>query len=215
MAKNTSTRNSAEMTHVHADRAADSRTAACDRGSFDGSDRHHFFPRVSSYTLKKVVSVTIFIVAICGLGELSSAPPPEVQSELSQLRVHRITHRVQSLPGSLQTALARLFEQKSLELGNPNDPIGGSVTFTGDPDRFAPYRRLIFAFDTKHFHFIYDEHGDPENSANVLVFAKAQRGEPKFAWGGVDLRRPFAKNPQELRSRILRGNLFDNKDFVW
>jgi hypothetical protein len=34
------------MTHALAVPHADSRTAACSRGSFDGSDRDYFFPRI-------------------------------------------------------------------------------------------------------------------------------------------------------------------------
>jgi len=36
------------MTHALAVPHADSRTAACGRGSFDGSDRDYFFPRIVS-----------------------------------------------------------------------------------------------------------------------------------------------------------------------
>src|SRR5438128_307196 len=46
MARNTFSKNSAVTIHVLAVPAADSRTAACSRGSFDGSDRNYFFPRL-------------------------------------------------------------------------------------------------------------------------------------------------------------------------
>src|SRR2546421_7234641 len=48
MARNTSSKSSAAMTRALAAPHANSRTAACSRGSFDGSDRDYFFPRVVS-----------------------------------------------------------------------------------------------------------------------------------------------------------------------
>jgi hypothetical protein len=48
MARKTLSKSSAAMTHALAAPRADSRTAACSRGSFDGSDRNYFFPRIVS-----------------------------------------------------------------------------------------------------------------------------------------------------------------------
>ena len=48
MARSTCRRSLAAMTHVLAVPRVDSRTAACSRGSFDGSERDYFFPRMIS-----------------------------------------------------------------------------------------------------------------------------------------------------------------------
>ena len=45
-ATSTFQKSSAATIHVLAAPRADSSTVACSRASFDGSDRHHFFPRV-------------------------------------------------------------------------------------------------------------------------------------------------------------------------
>ena len=63
-ARNTSSRSSAAMTRALAVPHADSKTAVCSRGSFDGSDRDHFFPRMigvfatfaSNQTMKRIAA---------------------------------------------------------------------------------------------------------------------------------------------------------------
>jgi hypothetical protein len=140
-------------------------------------------------------------------------PPAELRQELTQLhRVPTITS-VGALPAPLKTSLAKTFHQKSLQLGNPSDLIGGSVTYTGDPARNAPYRRLVFAFETDNFYIVYYEHGDPENAQSALAFTKRDHS-PKLAWGGADLK-SRARSPQEVATRILKGKLWDDHPYIW
>jgi hypothetical protein len=153
------------------------------------------------------------IVALIAAAKASALPPPEVRQELTQLHVVRNLPSVQTLPATLKTSLTKTFHQKSLQLGNPSDLIGGAVTYTGDPARFAPYRRLVFAFETPSFYVVYYQHGDPENAQSALVFTKRDR-PPRLAWGGADLKNP-AKSPQELAKRILKGKVWDDKPYIW
>src|SRR5437868_5203612 len=128
--------------------------------------------------------------------EVSAVPPPQVRQELVHLQVVRSLPSVQALPTPLKKSLAKTFHQKSLQLGNPSDLIGGAVTYTGDPARNAPYRRLVFAFETPSFYVVYYQHGDPENAQSALVFTK-QDHPPRLAWGGADLN-AAARSPHEL-----------------
>lgn len=145
----------------------------------------------------------------------TAAPPPDVMKELTSGNLRMIGRRVDDIGPELRAALAKTFHQRRLELGNPNAAIGGAVTYTGDPARSAPYRRLIFAFKTLNYAFVYYESGDPELSASCLVFDAQVQNEPRLVWGGADLKRPFARNPSELRIRIRNGKLFDDHPYVW
>ena len=145
--------------------------------------------------------------------DASAAPPPQVRQELVQLQLVRRLPSVRSLPVPLKSSLAKTFHQKSLELGNPSDLIGGAVTYTGDPARLAPYRRLVFAFETPSFYIVCYEHGDPENAQSALVFSKRDN-PPKLVWGGADLKKP-ARSPQELAKRILNGKVWDDQAYLW
>jgi hypothetical protein len=160
--------------------------------------------------LRRILLVSLALVPAA---RASASPPPQVREELANLRVVRTLSRVPALPAPLKTSLAKIFHQKSLELGNPSDLIGGSVTYTGDPARNAPYRRLLFAFETPSFFVVYYQHGDPENAYSALVFTK-QDHSPKLAWGGADLN-AAAQSPQELATRILKGKVWDDKPYIW
>jgi hypothetical protein len=123
--------------------------------------------------------------------------------------------KVDQLPVPLRNSLGRTFHQKVLQLGNPRDLIGGAVTYTGDAARFAPHRRLIFAFNTQRYAFVYYEKGDPELGAACLIFDTTKLEHPRLVWGGVDLDRPFARNVSELRTRITHGKLWDDHPYIW
>jgi hypothetical protein len=156
--------------------------------------------------------------AFCFAGVCSNViagPPPAALAELKLLKLSKLMVRVDQIPSPLREVLAKTFHQKVLKLGNPQDLIGGAVTYTGDPARFAPYRRLIFAFETQRYAFVYYESGDPELSASCLIFDITNSQHPRFIWGGADLHRPFARNPLELRERIARGKLWDDKPYIW
>jgi hypothetical protein len=164
---------------------------------------------MTSAPSRSLLPIIVLIVA----AKASALPSPEVRQELEHLQVMRSLPSVGTLPAPLKTSLAKTFRQKSLQLGNPSDLIGGAVTYTGDPARFAPYRRLIFAFETSSFYVVYYQHGDPENAQSALVFTKRHH-PPRLAWGGADLKNP-AKSPQELAKRILKGKVWDDKPYIW
>jgi hypothetical protein len=152
-------------------------------------------------------------LALIASSDTSASPSPQVRQELANLQVVRSFPNVRTLPALLKTSLAKTFHQKSLALGNPSDLIGGAVTYTGDPARFAPYRRLVFAFETPIFYIVYYQHGDPENAQSALIFSKRDK-PPKLAWGGADLQ-SAARSPQELVKRILKGKVWDDKPYIW
>src|SRR5690348_15710543 len=118
-------------------------------------------------------------IALAAVSTASALPPPSVHQKLTHLQVLRTMRTVAAIPVPLKASLAETFHQKSLQLGNPSDLIGGSVTYTGDPARNAPCRRLLFAFETPTFYVVYYQHGDPENAQSALVFTK-QSHPPKL-----------------------------------
>lgn len=161
--------------------------------------------------------IGIVSLGVCAFVQLDilAAPPQGPLTELNSSNAGKVTVRVDELSLPLRKSLAKTFHQKILQLGNPGDLIGGAVTYTGDPARFAPYRRLIFAFETQHYAFVYYESGDPELSASCLIFDITNAQHPRFVWGGADLHRPFARNLSELRTRLARGKLWDDKPYIW
>ena len=181
-------------------------------------DCHATLPWLISFSLDDMTPCLARYLLLISLAFIPAAtafalPPPHVREELAKLHVVRSVSSVGALPAPLRTSLAKTFHQKSLELGNPSDLIGGAVTYTGDPARNAPYRRLIFAFETPSFYVVYYQHGDPENAQSALVFTK-QGHPPKLAWGGADLN-AAARSPHELATRILKGKVWDDKPYIW
>jgi hypothetical protein len=152
-------------------------------------------------------------IAFAAATHALASPPSQLRQELAQLHGARSITSVAALPSALKASLAKTFQQKSLQLGNPSGLIGGSVTYTGDPARNAPYRRLVFAFETPSFYIVYYEHGDPENAQSALAFTKRDH-PPKLAWGGADLN-PRARSPHAVATRILEGKLWDDKPYIW
>lgn len=162
----------------------------------------------------KGTKIILFICAV-GCSNLCALPPSGAVADLKALKPIKVVTRVDQLSAPLRKSLARTFHQKTLQLGNPGDLIGGAVTYRGDPARLAPYRRLIFAFETQRHAFVYYESGDPELSASCLIYDTTNSSHPRFVWGGADLHRPFARNPSELRARISGGKLWDDKPYIW
>jgi len=152
-------------------------------------------------------------IVLAAVGTASALPPQSVRQELTHLQVLRTISTVAAMPAPLKASLTKTFHQKSLQLGNPSDLIGGAVTYTGDPARNAPYRRLIFAFETPSFYVVYYQHGDPENAQSALVLTK-QDHPPRLAWGGADLN-AAARSPHELATRILKGKVWDDRPYIW
>ncbi len=158
--------------------------------------------------------VWMFVVcSILEVGALAS-PPKTVVSDLAGASLGRRITSVQELPSQLKFALAGAFTQKTLDLGNPNQPIGAEIVTAGTPH--YPDRRLIFAFETPKYYVVYVEYGPPAVHASALVFDKTKSESLRFVWGGVDLRMPpFATSPGELAKRILAGKLRDDRGFIW
>src|SRR4051812_30504089 len=87
-------------------------------------------------------------VVLAAVSTVSAVPPQSLRQELTHLQVLRKISTVAAMPAPLKASLTKTFHQNSLQLGNPSGLVGGAVTYTGDPARNAPYRRLLFAFET-------------------------------------------------------------------
>jgi hypothetical protein len=87
-----------------------------------------------------------------------------------------------------------------------------SFYYLGDPEAGLPERRLVLAFETPHYYFVYYEAGHPWH-AGALAFGKTPRVQ--LVWGGADLNTPYAKSPRQLRTRILHHRLFDDRKYIW
>jgi hypothetical protein len=162
----------------------------------------------------KASYLLLFSLASIEATQALALPPRQVREELANLKVMHTLPGVGTFPAALKTSLAKTFHQRLLELGNPSDLIGGAVTYTGDPARSAPYRRLVFAFETPSFYVVYYKKGDPENAHAALVFTKPNHA-PRLVWGGGDLNTAAARSPHELATRILKGKLWDDKPYIW
>lgn len=150
------------------------------------------------------------------LANLDAAAPQALKRDLSDLSSEKMMLTVDSMPAQLKRTLARTFHQKKLEMSDPQGPLGSTeLIMAGDRRGFAPMRRLLFAFETKHFYYVYYEKGHPEGGASPIVFRKHQDGTASFVWGGFDENAHYAKKPQELASRILAGRIRDNLPFIW
>lgn len=139
--------------------------------------------------------------------------PPEVMRDLSDRQVGKLITQVQSLPLPIQSALAKIFRQKKLYLGNPNQPLGVELSLPGQTD--FPARRLIFAFESPNYYVVYFETGPPAIHASVLVVNKLERKSPRLVWGAADLHTPFAKDRSGLVRRIASGKLFERHRMIW
>jgi hypothetical protein len=143
----------------------------------------------------------------------SAAVPPEVMRDLAGPQVEKLITQVQNLPLPVQSALARIFHQSKLYLGNPNQPLGVELSLPGQAD--FPARRLIFAFESLKYYVIYFEVGPPAIHASVLVLNKRGRKSPRLVWGAADLHRPFAEDRSGLVRRIASGKLFEHRTMIW
>jgi hypothetical protein len=156
----------------------------------------------------------IGILALClSLHAARASAPPEVVRDLTDPRVGEMITRVQSLPRPVQSALARIFVQKQLYLGNPDQPLGVELSLPGQPD--FPGRRLIFAFESPNYYVVYFETGPPAVHASVLVLDRPGRKSPRLVWGAADLHKPFARNRTELLRRLKSGRLFEHAKMIW
>ena len=126
--------------------------------------------------------------------------------------------KVDALPKSLRHSLSRAFrDPHHLDLASAGEPVRESeVLIVGDRESEAdarrPYRRLIFAFETRSFYVVYYEHRVPV-AGLALVFNKA--GQHQLIWGGIDFDEPWAKSPQALSQRILNNRLDDRSHPYW
>lgn len=142
-----------------------------------------------------------------------AAPPKTFVLDLAEVSLNRGMISVAELPPKLKVALAKTFGQRTLYLGNPDEPLGDEILVVGSPQH--PDRRLIFAFQTPKYYVVYVEYRPPAVHASVLVFGKTSAKALPLVWGGVDLRMPpFAKSPRELAKLIRTGKLREGR-FIW
>jgi hypothetical protein len=153
------------------------------------------------------------LVLCLSLHAARATAPPEVLRDITHPQVGKMITRVQSLPLPVQSSLARIFVQKKLYLGNPDQPLGVELSLPGQPD--FPGRRLIFAFESPNYYVVYFESGPPAVHASVLVLNRPGRKSSRLVWGAADLRRPFAKDRTDLLRRIVSGRLFEHARMIW
>lgn len=158
---------------------------------------------------KLIATLTLFL----SLQAATATAPPEVVRDLSDRQTGKMITRVQGLPLPVQSALARIFVQKQLYLGNPNQPLGAELSLPGQRD--FPGRRLIFAFESRNYYVVYFETGPPAVHATVLVLTRPGRKPSRLVWGAADLRRPFAKDRADLLRRIVSGRVFEHGRMIW
>lgn len=160
------------------------------------------------------MKILIVILALClSFHAARATVPPEVLRDLADPRAGKMITRVQSLPRAVQSALVRIFVQKQLYLGNPDQPLGAELSLPGQAD--FPGRRLIFAFESPNYYVVYFETGPPAVHASVLVLNKPGRKSSRLVWGAADLHRPFAKDRADLLRRIASGRLFEHARMIW
>ena len=165
---------------------------------------------MNHWRILHVVFAAVLLVAPAAL----AIPPRDVAQDISELRIVRPFPTVSAMPQQLRRALARAFQTPQLELADPGARYKemARIYFPGDPEAGLPERRLLFAFETPHFYFVYYEAGHPWHAA-ALAFSKSPR--VKFVWGAADLKRPYAMSPAKLRARILHHKLLDGEKFIW
>jgi hypothetical protein len=154
-----------------------------------------------------------FAIALFASRAALATPPVGVTQDISELRIVRTLPTVSAMPPHLRRALARAFKMPRLELANPGTRYKeiASFYYPGDPEAGLPERRLVLAFETPHYYFVYYEAGHPWHAA-ALVFSKSPAS---LVWGGADLNSPYAKSPKQLRQRILRHKLRDDLPYIW
>jgi hypothetical protein len=158
--------------------------------------------------------VWIFAVSCIWNVAALARPPKALVSDLARGSFGRTITSVRQLPSPLKSALGKTFVQKTLYLGDPNQPIADELSIAGKPQ--YPDRRLIFAFETPNHYIVYIEYAPPAVHASALVFDKTKAESPQFVWGGVDLRMPpFATTPRGVAKLILTGKLRDERGFIW
>jgi hypothetical protein len=161
--------------------------------------------------MKRLVC-TFVVWAVLDVVGLAS-PPKAIVSDLAEVSLNQGITSVPELPPKLKGALAKTFGQRTLYLGNPNEPLGDEILVAGRPH--YPDRRLIFAFQTPKYYVVYVEYRPPAVHASALVFGKTKAESLPFVWGGVDMRMPpFAKSPGKLAKLIRAGKLREGR-FIW
>jgi hypothetical protein len=158
--------------------------------------------------------ILVFAVALFASDAALATPRAGVTQDISELRIVRALPTVSTMPPHLRRALAHAFEMPRLELANPGTRYKEMASFyySGDPEAGLPERRLVLAFETPHYYFVYYEAGHPWH-AGALAFSKSPRVQ--LVWGGADLHRPYASSPRQLRMRILRHRLLDDRKYIW
>ena len=178
---------------------------------------------------------TVIVASVIALASQGlSMPPKVVVDDLSHLEIQRVFPTVQSMPQSLQRALARTFHQPTLSMANPTENLRNEMTPGIEPEHYYPHRakngevitvgpvnpsspdrRLLFGFETGRFLYVYYQQAHP-SSAACLVFAKKVRLGRALVWGGADVRMPrYESTPRGLANRILSNRLDDSEDFFW
>ncbi|HVD94556.1 MAG TPA: hypothetical protein VNE84_00270 [Candidatus Limnocylindria bacterium] len=180
-------------------------------------------------------TTTVLLALLLGFARQGLAMPPKVGiDDFSHLQVQRVVMSVESMPKELRHALAKIFHQATLSVANPNENLRNEITAGMEPEHYYPHRtkngeliivgpvnpsspdrRLLFGFETTQFFYVYYRQAHP-SSAACLVFAKGGSRKRPLLWGGADIRMPsYAQTPEQLRTRILKNRLYDDKNFFW
>lgn len=161
------------------------------------------------------VRMIVGILVLSGFVALTAeaSPPRAVGDSLIKNPVDSVVRRVEQIPASLKTALARTFAQQVLYLGNPDQPLGEELSV---PDRKeSADRRLLFAFRSSGYYVVYVEYSPPAVHGAVMIYDTRTKRLPQFVWGAVDLNETYARSPRELIRRIMDRKLIEPPKVIW
>ena len=142
--------------------------------------------------------------------------PASVSRDLCREQAFESIARQNRLPTNVRAALAKAFQQRKLFIADPGEKFQQTDFVIVKPgERKLPTRRLLFAFRTSEHLVVYYESVSAGLGANALVFAIRGAGA-KLLWGGVEVDHDkLARNPAELKQRICKGRLIDDRAFIW
>jgi hypothetical protein len=154
------------------------------------------------------------VIALCGIYAVSNAygVPRRLKEDSTATHVLKVDRSVTTIPHGIKAALKSLFKESTLSMADPHKKFRQTDVTTTDAERRLPIRRLITAFGTKHFYYVYYEAGGFEGACKLVVFNRGT--DSKFVWGGVELRDP-APSLDELLRRVRKDEFDDTKRFYW
>jgi hypothetical protein len=157
--------------------------------------------------------LSALMLGLC-ITRTSWAMPGQIMQDLEDSSIVRMDQSVASMPREVREALRRLFKQSSLSIANPGKPYRDTDVITNSGVGKLPTRRLVLAFSTKHFYYVYYRAGGYENAGKLVAFVRRRRAY-EFVWGGVELVADDPATVKEVAERARRQSFDDSKKFFW